>query len=338
MKPSIVAPFYILTFPVVIQAVTLIEALNQNGASNFAKQIQANPDILALYTSPSVQTVYAVPDTSFVFTNTTLRARQDDPQQLQLQTSTELNKLQTLSKVPGGVSNSNLKSPKLKKPQAVVSESGGNESPQRRQSGNSTIPSAPVRIASGLGKKVNLVRGDVAYDGGVIHIIDQFFTVPDSLSNTISSTGLSGFQSLLTQANLSDTFTNQNSITIFTPSNEAVAAAANTNSTSELQTLLKNHVIPEFTGYLPLLTDGATFTTLAGFTLTISVKNGAYFVNNVKIIGANSITDNGVAHVIDGILTPTPEPFTGAGWQLRPSYAAMAAVIAAVVGQLAVSL
>ena len=48
-----------------------------------------------------------------------------------------------------------------------------------------------------------------------------------------------------------------------------------------------------------MLTDGASYQTLANETLTISIKNGVYFVNGAKIISSNTILTNGVAHVID---------------------------------------
>ena len=68
-----------------------------------------------------------------------------------------------------------------------------------------------------------------------------------------------------------------------------------------LQNVLQNHAIPNFVGYLPDLVDGASYTSLSGNTLTISVKNKAYFVNGVQIISTNTITANGVAHVINGV-------------------------------------
>lgn len=75
-----------------------------------------------------------------------------------------------------------------------------------------------------------------------------------------------------------------------------------------------------------MLTNGAVYQTLANETLTVSIKNGVYYVNGAKIISSNTILANGVAHVIDqaslrlvsrveGLLTdsvqvlvPTPTP------------------------------
>ncbi len=91
-------------------------------------------------------------------------------------------------------------------------------------------------------------------------------------------------------------------MTIFTPNNAAFATAANyTGNAATLPNLLSNHVIPNFLGYLPVLKDGAVYRTLTNETLTISIKNGVYYVNGAKIISSNTILSNGVAHVIDQV-------------------------------------
>lgn len=173
MKLSIVPSFCIFAFPAVTYAVSLIDALNSNGASTFAQQIQSNPDILALYTSSSVQTVYAVHDSSTG--NGTLRRRQSNPQQLDLHCSAQLTNLESMSVFPGTVSNTQLVSPQLQQHQAVVSQSGvstNTSASHRRRSAGGTVPLKPVSLASGLGAQVNVLSGDIPYDGGLIHIVD----------------------------------------------------------------------------------------------------------------------------------------------------------------------
>jgi len=335
MKPFAFFCLPLFAFPVAIHAVSLLEALNGAGASIFAQEIQGDPELLALYNSSSVRTIYAVPDRPFG--NGTLRRRQSDPaaarkkrmQGCQKQSDMEQQAL-------GDVNPSNENSPKNGNAQPAVSQNSTSPgSKHRRQSlsNNGTLPPVPIKISTGLGNKVNLIRGNIPYDGGLIHIVDDYFTIPVSVSETINSTGLSTLQTLLARANLSDTFENSNTVTIFTPSNAAFAAAGNSTSvtTSELRNLLLNHIVSGFAGYLPLLKDGATYTTLAGSKLTITIRNGQYFVNGVQITSANTITDNGVAHVINGVLTPTPPPFTGAGWTLKPAYSLTAVTAAMLV-------
>jgi uncharacterized surface protein with fasciclin (FAS1) repeats len=119
---------------------------------------------------------------------------------------------------------------------------------------------------------------------------------------------LTTFLSLLDRTNLTPNWDAQNSTTIFAPTNAAFAAlaASGTNlSTISTQTL-ENHILvhkPGFVGYLPDLKDGATFATQGGGTITITVKNNVYFVNGARIVKTNIVTESGVIHEIDGVLT-----------------------------------
>lgn len=90
--------------------------------------------------------------------------------------------------------------------------------------------------------------------------------------------------------------------TVFLPSNAAFAAASVGPSISpSTASLISNHVVGGFAGYLPVLKDGTALTTQNGETLVISIRNGIYYVNGAKIIQANIITENGVVHIIDKV-------------------------------------
>jgi hypothetical protein len=56
-----------------------------------------------------------------------------------------------------------------------------------------------------------------------------------------------------------------------------------------------------------------TLTTLEGGVITITIEDGAVFVNSARVLIPNVLTANGVVHVIDGVLNPanstaTPNP------------------------------
>lgn len=90
--------------------------------------------------------------------------------------------------------------------------------------------------------------------------------------------------------------------TVFLPSNAAFAAASvGPSISSSTSSLISNHVVGGFAGYLPILKDGTALTTQKGETLVISIRNGIYYVNGAKIIQANIITENGVVHIIDKV-------------------------------------
>lgn len=323
---------------------SLLDALQTTAnATLFAQFLQENPSILAVYNTSAVQTVFAPSDAFFVTPNTTTRRRDDSSQQqqLQYQYTGQLTNLENLSppSSPGKVVHMGLTSPQVSGgSQATVSNKvSQNSTTKRRDVG--TIPSTGIQMLSGLGSTVNILKGDIPYCGGLIQSTDGLFTLPSSLSSTINSTGLSSLGSLLSQTNLTGSFDASDSITIFTPNNAAFAAAANsTGNPSTLPNLLSNHVIPNFLGYLPSLVNGATYTTLSGGNLTITIKNGVYYVNNAKIVSSNTILSNGVAHVIDQVLVPSASTpvFTGDSWSLRPSNSIVAAASIAMFAMLMV--
>ncbi|KAK6850271.1 hypothetical protein PG995_014104 [Apiospora arundinis] len=123
-------------------------------------------------------------------------------------------------------------------------------------------------------------------------------------------TGADDVQSL----NISD-------FTILVPKDEAfrsigsVVAAADTKT---LQEVLKYHVIPNNVIFSPSL-GNVTVKSLQGADLTFTVlPDGSAWVNNAKITFPNNILYNGIAHVIDSVLSPLGGPFDRAS-SLTPS-------------------
>merc|ERR1711994_581464 len=46
-------------------------------------------------------------------------------------------------------------------------------------------------------------------------------------------------------------------------------------------------------------------TTVEGKDLRVTVSNGEVRVNTAKVVGADNLASNGVAHIIDGVLLPS---------------------------------
>ncbi|KAI9786688.1 MAG: hypothetical protein M1839_006239 [Geoglossum umbratile] len=167
----------------------------------------------------------------------------------------------------------------------------------------------PIQIFSGLGRSVNIIRQDIPFDGGLIHIIDGIFTLPQILSKTSTLTGNTAFASAMQSTNLTYSLDNTSGITAFIPNNAAVATSGGSITTQTV----KNHIISGFVGHLPDLKEGATLTTMAGQGVSIKVVNGVYYVGGARILHSNLILDNGVGHVIDSVLTLPTVPFKGTG-------------------------
>jgi uncharacterized surface protein with fasciclin (FAS1) repeats len=125
------------------------------------------------------------------------------------------------------------------------------------------------------------------------------------VSKSLKARGLTAFLQLIEKANLTTQLDGYTGITVFAPTNTALASTANASYTSpfDLQRLVKAHVVTGFVGFLPLLTDGLKLTTLAGTVLTVAIQNGHVFINGAEIIISNIVTENGVIQVIDKVST-----------------------------------
>jgi uncharacterized surface protein with fasciclin (FAS1) repeats len=107
--------------------------------------------------------------------------------------------------------------------------------------------------------------------------------------------------SLANSSNLTSVLDSTELITVFIPTNAAFDTANEAAASAGTGSLLSAHILLDFVGYIPSLTDGSTFTTQAGTSVTVTIQGDDYFINNAKIVSSNLITDNGVAHVIDSV-------------------------------------
>jgi uncharacterized surface protein with fasciclin (FAS1) repeats len=90
-------------------------------------------------------------------------------------------------------------------------------------------------------------------------------------------------------------------MTCFIPNNAAFAIQGATSNYSSIKSLMLGHVIPNFVGYLPSLTNGTTYTSQGGSNFTVTIIGSDYYINNAKIVLSNVIVENGVAHVLNQV-------------------------------------
>jgi len=113
-------------------------------------------------------------------------------------------------------------------------------------------------------------------------------------------------------AELDDDLSGDGPFTVFAPTDAAFDALPPgtvetllMDPTGALASILLYHVI----GAEVLstdLSDGMTATTLLDEDVTVTINNGGIFINNAQVTIADIMADNGVVHVIDAVLLPTP--------------------------------
>lgn len=127
------------------------------------------------------------------------------------------------------------------------------------------------------------------------------------MSDTAAAANLTALLGAVTAAGLGGTLDSARDITIFAPANEAFAAIGSglgNLTTEQLTAILEYHVIQGTVAYSSDLTDGESVATLQGNDVTISIEDGAVFVNAARVINADILISGGVMHVIDSVLNP----------------------------------
>ncbi len=189
-----------------------------------------------------------------------------------------------------------------------------------------TVDGTSVTVTDYLGFTYSVTTADVAIANGVVHVIDGV-VLPDlsddpNVVEAATDAGLSTLIDAVVAAELGDALVQATAITVFAPTNDAFAALLAAQEVEDLEGLitklgaenvakvLQFHVVPAV-AFAQDLSEGAQmFETLAGEMLTVT-KNGAAVTvtdaadNTYSVTTADVTIENGVVHVIDGVLLPT---------------------------------
>jgi hypothetical protein len=196
-----------------------------------------------------------------------------------------------------------------------------------------------IRITSGLGNTQGLTDEAFVFDFGGVRVVDRYvsfltnhptlssqsltspssswFTLPERFSSSLEKLSANLFLSQVRANGLFDELENKASTTVFVPIDSAfgIGNSNGTNNgdgsanvvnniiggTSLTRCACEKLVIDNWVGYTPQLKSGETYVSKAGTELRITIKDGDYFVNDVRIVRPNVITKNGVVHLIENV-------------------------------------
>jgi uncharacterized surface protein with fasciclin (FAS1) repeats len=125
--------------------------------------------------------------------------------------------------------------------------------------------------------------------------------------------GLDTLVAAVTAAGLVETLSAADAdLTVFAPTEDAFAALPQGLVATLLQPLWHFHLLDVLTYHVvagvvesSTLTDGQVVTMLNGEPATVSITNGIVLINEAMVVLADVSAFNGIAHVIDGVLTPS---------------------------------
>lgn len=139
------------------------------------------------------------------------------------------------------------------------------------------------------------------FTGGVIHVIDNFLTIPQNISTTLVELNDTSALGAIAQSGLTSGPLPAN-LTAFIPNNKAfkaIGSALSNISIEQLQGILGYHIVEDAVLYSTLLTNGMNITTLAKGDIHVTIDGDHVFVNSAKVVIPNVLIKEGVVHVID---------------------------------------
>jgi len=156
-----------------------------------------------------------------------------------------------------------------------------------------------------------VVVADVDASNGVIHAIDNVL-LPSWVTNTvveraIASPILTTLVDLIVAAGLAEILSTEGPFTVFAPTDDAFLEFLGDGDEpldiDLVTSILTYHVVPGIYAASDIV-NGLSLITIQGEAVTFSTMGGTKMVNGKGIVAADILANNGIVHVIDGVLLP----------------------------------
>ena len=177
---------------------------------------------------------------------------------------------------------------------------------------------AALRVTDGRNRTATIIVTDLATSNGVIHAIDKVL-LPANKNVVQTAAELSDFSILVeavTAADLAGTLSGTGPFTVFAPTNAAFAALLTELGLSKAALLADKALLTKVLTYHVLgaqvlkaeVPIGTPIKTLQGDTFTVSAALAIADQRgrSATIVGTDVLTSNGVIHVLDKVILPSP--------------------------------
>ena len=162
-----------------------------------------------------------------------------------------------------------------------------------------------------------VTMANIEAKNGVVHIIDAILLPPVEVPATVvdivvNSANHTTLEAAVIAADLAGVLSGTGPFTVFAPTDAAFAAlpagtldALLADPSGDLTDILKYHVVSG-KAMSTSLSNGQEITTLLGDDVVVTINTNGVFINGAKVTVADIEAKNGVVHVIDAVLIPTP--------------------------------
>lgn len=172
-----------------------------------------------------------------------------------------------------------------------------------------------IVITSGLGTRSAVVKKDIDFRGGIIHVIDNMLIPPARLDRTAEAFQIPSFLGGLYAAELMPKLADRKNVTIFAPQDAALEAVGGTlegMNADDIARVLGYHVIPDQVLASVDLVNGTRLKTLArdgdkAQQVVIRQAGNNKYVNSAQIVQPDILIANGILHLISNVLNPEVE-------------------------------
>lgn len=154
---------------------------------------------------------------------------------------------------------------------------------------------------------------DILCSNGVIHVIDSVImpSQDDLITTAVAAGSFTTLAAALKAGDLVAALKSAGPFTVFAPTDAAfaklpegtVASLLKPENKKALQAILTYHVVAG-RAFSEAVVKTKTAKTLQGQAVKFSIRNGAAYVNDAKILKTDINASNGVIHVIDSVIMP----------------------------------
>jgi transforming growth factor-beta-induced protein len=201
-----------------------------------------------------------------------------------------------------------------------------------------------ITITDARARESKVTRADVRARNGVVHIVDRVL-LPTDRNLVALASSLPQFSILVeavVAAGLADTLSAPGPLTVFAPTNDAFAALLGELGLTKEQLLANKPLLTQVLTYHVLagrlfadkLSDKLALASVEGQPLVFRVGQAGASITDArgrsaKIVGTNVQASNGVVHVIDKVILPTPNNLVALASSLPQFSILVDAVVAA---------
>ena len=177
-----------------------------------------------------------------------------------------------------------------------------------------------VILTTSMGTRCTLTQTDIAFQGGLVHVVDNLLIPPARLPDTTEAFRIPSFLGGLWAADLMPEIAERKNVTIFAPQNEAlelVGGSLDDMNEETLKKIMGYHIVPNKVLVSSALTNTTILDTLTkDASLRIRVAGNNKYVNSAQIVQPDILIANGILHIISNVLNPeaeavTPDPDIG---------------------------